>query len=135
MGGSKAKELATEGRWLGCSSDRASGEIKEDLRCSIWPVADTGVNVCGEWGNLTGVGRLDLRSGLPRSLGSFSAEDKSTLSLFRREEALALDDIIAAGSHSILAHFTLIYVASSTETSMVVLEEEVSVDKLLTHHD
>ena len=129
MGGSKANELATEGRWLSCSSDRASGGIKEDLRCSIWPVADTGVNVCGEWGNLTGVGRLDLRSGLPRSLGSLSAGDKSTLSLFRREEALALDDIIGTGSHSVLAHFPLIYAASNTETSMTVLSMEVSVDR------
>lgn len=55
VGGTSAKELwlTAEGRCIRASeSDVAPNE---DLQCP-----GAGVNVCGEWGNLIGVGRLDL---------------------------------------------------------------------------
>lgn len=88
MGGTSAKELwlTIEDRWT------APKEI-------LWCSADlgAGVNVCGEWGNLTGVGRLDLRAEGSKSLSPESAGERSTLSLFMKDEVLALDDIMVAG--------------------------------------
>ena len=67
-----------------------------------------------------------MRAGPSNSLGPVSAAgDRSMLSLFRREEALALDDIIVTGQESPSPHFTL-YAAGYTETSMMGVE--VSVD-------